>query len=79
MAGAGASAGSSPLQWIEFADDHVVVFDGRETKLVAEFSTDADIEPKRLSLRHPSFPAPDAGSDWRYGIYRLERDRLIVC
>ncbi len=77
--GMGAGNVAPPLQWIEFTEDRVVVFDGREAKLVAEFSDGAKDEPKRLSLMFASAPSPDVSSDWRYGIYRLERDRLIVC
>lgn len=75
--GAGANAASMPLQWIEFAANHVAVFDGRETKLFAEFS--ADIEPKQLALKHYSDQLPSLETGWRNGIYRLERDRLIIC
>ncbi|MBC7820148.1 MAG: SUMF1/EgtB/PvdO family nonheme iron enzyme, partial [Planctomycetaceae bacterium] len=77
MGGAGANATSPTLQWIEFKADEVVAFDGRESKLLAEFSE--DVEPKRLSLRHQTIPSPDTTTDWRYGIYRLDRDRLILC
>jgi uncharacterized protein (TIGR03067 family) len=74
---AGANVASPMLQWIEFKDDEVIAFDGREAKLLAEFREDT--EPKRLSLRHQTIPSPDAATGWRYGIYRLERDRLIIC
>ncbi len=75
--GSGASTSSPPLQWIEFAADHVVVFDGRKAKLFAEFTE--DVEPKQITLRDQSNPLPVGAIVWRNGIFRLERDRLIVC
>ncbi len=71
--GSGTSVASPPLQWIEFAAEHVVVFDGRQAKVFAEFSE--DVEPKQLTLKD-LFPGSIA---WRNGIYRLDRDRLILC
>ncbi len=79
MMGAGATE-TSPLQWIEFAEDHVLAFDGREGRLRAEF--DEDDEPKRFTLRllaAPSSSGSTGNLDWRYGIFRVEQDRLIVC
>ena len=77
MSGAAAIFPGPPVQWIEFAADHALVFDGRQAKLKAEFSE--DVEPKCFSLSDAKSPAPDAATDWRHGIFRLERDRLILC
>ena len=77
MSGAAAIFPGPPVHWIEFAADHVLVFDGRQAKLKVEFSE--DVEPKRFSLSDAKSPAPDAATDWRHGIFRLERDRLILC
>ena len=71
MAGAGGTNATAPsLQWIEFADDHIIAFDGREAKLFADF--DLDQQPKRLSLRIRNEPSSHARIDtnWRTGIYR---------
>jgi uncharacterized protein (TIGR03067 family) len=67
------------LQWIEFAADHVVVFDGRSAKLAAEFFADVEAGTKTLRLNQQFSEQPGTESVWRQGIYRLERDRLILC
>ncbi len=82
MMGGGASE-TSPLQWIEFAEDHVLAFDGREGRLRAEFIEDS--EPIGILLKLPHIVFSSGGSvevgypSWRKGIIRVERDRLIVC
>ena len=85
MGGAGGMAGGAspsttpgpPLQWIEFASDRVVLFDGRESKVVGTF--DAEKEPKQLRLLRVVGTESQPTARWRNGIFRLERDRLIIC
>lgn len=77
LGGMGASAASPPLQWIEFASDHVVVFGGQQAKLFAEFTE--DVEPKQIKLRDQPNPLSISAVVWRSGIFRVERDRLIIC
>ena len=83
--GAGSMAGGAspsttpgpPLQWIEFASDRIVLFDGRESKVIGTF--DAETEPKQLRLLRVVGTESQPTARWRNGIFRLERDRLIIC
>lgn len=66
-----------PMQWISFTGNLVEVYDGQTTPLLASF--DLDQVPHRIHLSNPQQTRTGMAKAWRLGIFRLERDRLIIC